>query len=183
MKPVLNIDEVALEKHGHGDRFAAATGSLSLPIGAKAIGARLVKVPPGKRAWPYHCHYGNEEMFIIQSGTGTYRYGGEEYPVRPGDVLAAPAGGHETARQLVNSGNLGIRILPSMVVQENTDVHVARGPILTPAATTEQVDGDHIRLPGFEVAANVGFERCHGSVRGSVRQKTVLPVVVRPRTS
>jgi uncharacterized cupin superfamily protein len=104
MKPVLNIDEVALEKHGHGDRFAAATGSLSLPIGAKAIGARLVKVPPGKRAWPYHCHYGNEEMFIIQSGTGTYRYGGEEYPVRPGDVLAAPAGGHETARQLVNGG-------------------------------------------------------------------------------
>jgi len=30
----------------------------------------------------------------------------------------------EIRDQLVNSGNLGIRILPSMVVQENTDVHV-----------------------------------------------------------
>lgn len=80
-------------------------------------------VPPGKRAYPYHCHHVNEELFVILSGTGVLRFGGDEHPVREGDVIAAPAGGRETAHQLVNTGDVDLRylaistMLPTEVVE------------------------------------------------------------------
>jgi uncharacterized cupin superfamily protein len=50
-------------------------------------------------------------MFVILAGTGTLRFGTSEYAVKPGDVIAAPAGGRETAHQLVNTGSEGLRYL------------------------------------------------------------------------
>src|SRR3546814_13416121 len=68
--------------------------------GARRLGARLVEVPPGKKAWPYHCHHANDEMFVILSGRGELRFGGEVYPCAAGDVVVCPSGGPETAPQL-----------------------------------------------------------------------------------
>ena len=56
----------------------------------------MTVVPPGKKAWPYHSHYANEEMFVVIAGEGTLRYGGDAYPVKPGDVILCKAGGEET---------------------------------------------------------------------------------------
>jgi uncharacterized cupin superfamily protein len=109
--PILNIAAIPLTDHGHGDGFAAKLGQFGPLIGMKQLGCRLVVVPPGTKAWPYHCHHVNEEMFVILEGGGTLRYGGEEHAVKAGDVIACPAGGPETAHQIVNTGAMELRYL------------------------------------------------------------------------
>jgi uncharacterized cupin superfamily protein len=111
MHPILNIADVPLTDHAHGEAFAAKLGQFGPLIGMKQLGCRLVILPPGKKAWPYHNHHANEEMFVILDGTGTLRFGGAEYPVKTGDVIACPAGGAETAHQLLNTGETELRYL------------------------------------------------------------------------
>ncbi len=110
-RPVINIADVALRENAHGDRFSARIGSFGRMIGSTGIGCMLHVVPPGKRAFPYHNHHGIHELFVILAGEGEYRFGKETYPVRAGDVLAAPAGGRETAHQLVNTGSAELKYL------------------------------------------------------------------------
>lgn len=50
-------------------------------------------------------------MFVILDGVGTLRLGGVDHPVKAGDVIACPAGGPETAHQLVNTGEAELRYL------------------------------------------------------------------------
>lgn len=90
--------------------------SVAAPLGAKRLGARYVEVPPGKKAWPCHCHYANDELFVILRGRGRLRYGGEEHEVNAGDVVVCPAGGAETAHQLCAEGDepLGYLAVSSM---------------------------------------------------------------------
>jgi uncharacterized cupin superfamily protein len=108
---VLNLDEVELQPHGHGEKFEARIGAIGRRIGAQRLGYRLVVLPPGKRAWPYHCHHNNEEMFFVVSGRGTLRMGAKQIPLRAGDVIAAPEGGPETAHQICNSGSEPLRYI------------------------------------------------------------------------
>jgi uncharacterized cupin superfamily protein len=50
-------------------------------------------------------------MFVILEGAGTLRYGMERSPVRAGDVIACPAGGPETAHQLIASDDAELHYL------------------------------------------------------------------------
>jgi len=68
-------------------------------------------VPPGKRAWPFHNHPAKEEMFLVLQGSGEVRIGEARYPIRTGDVIACPAGGRETAHQIINIGTGELRYL------------------------------------------------------------------------
>lgn len=111
MKPVKNISDLPLQDHGHGEDFAAKIGQFGPHIGLDKLGCRLVAVPAGKKAWPFHNHHVNEEMFIILEGTGTLRFGPDTYPVRVGDVIACPPGGPETAHQLIASDDDELRYL------------------------------------------------------------------------
>jgi uncharacterized cupin superfamily protein len=110
-KPVINIADVQLRENAHGEKFKAKIGSFGRVIGSTGVGCMLHVVEPGKRAFPYHNHHGIHELFVILEGTGEYRFGEETYPIRPGDVLAAPAGGPETAHQLVNTGETVLKYL------------------------------------------------------------------------
>ncbi|MFN4090287.1 MAG: cupin domain-containing protein [Alphaproteobacteria bacterium] len=60
-----------------------------------------VEVPAGRKAWPFHCHHANDEMFVILSGRGELRFGDERHAVAAGDVVVCPSGGPETAHQLI----------------------------------------------------------------------------------
>ena len=42
--------------------------------------------------WPFHLHYGQEELFVVLAGEGTLRYDDSETPIRTGDVIFAPTG-------------------------------------------------------------------------------------------
>jgi uncharacterized cupin superfamily protein len=111
VKPTLNLDEVALEHISHGEKFDVRDGPISAVLGAKQLGYSLAVVPPGKRAYPFHCHHINEEMFFVLEGRGIVRVGDHEYPIRKGDVIAAPAGGRDTAHQIVNTSDEELRYL------------------------------------------------------------------------
>jgi uncharacterized cupin superfamily protein len=111
LNPVKNVSDLTLIDHGHGDGFAAKIGQFGPHIGLNKLGCRLVVLPPGKKAWPFHNHHVNEEMFVILEGSGTLRFGPDRFPVRAGDVIACPAGGQETAHQLIASDDGELRYL------------------------------------------------------------------------
>lgn len=119
IKPIINIADVALEPRPSAfapsgpaaERFDARTGYIGPRIGAQKLGYNLTAVPPGKRAFPLHNHHVNEEMFFILQGSGEVRIGETSYPIRSGDLIACPAGGKETAHQIVNTGTDELRYL------------------------------------------------------------------------
>jgi uncharacterized cupin superfamily protein len=108
-KTIINVADVPLKDSGNGDAFVAKVGQIGRVIGSTGIGCTLVAVPPGKRAWPFHRHHVIHEMFVVLSGSGETRIGDKTYPIRAGDVIAAPAGAE--AHQIINSGTEELRYL------------------------------------------------------------------------
>jgi len=101
---VVNLNEVALNKRRQGDGFESENTAIGQLLGLSHLGAQMYRVPAGKKAWPYHCHHTNDELFVILEGEGTMRLGETRRHVRAGDVVGCPAGGPDTAHQLINSG-------------------------------------------------------------------------------
>ena len=110
-KPVVNLADLPLRAIGNGRKFAGEAARVGGLIGAKKLGCQYQVLPAGKAAYPRHAHHVNEEMFVILSGEGSYRHGDEIFPVRGGDVIAAPAGDASTAHQIFNSGSGPLRYL------------------------------------------------------------------------
>ena len=75
------------------------------------LGYNLTVLPPGKVQCPFHCHHGEEEMFLILEGEGELRFGDQRYPIRKHDVIACPTGGPEVAHQIINTGTVPMRYL------------------------------------------------------------------------
>lgn len=81
--PILNIADVELYPRPDSfaatgaakDRFDAQMGFIAARIGAKQLGYNLTAVPPSKRAFPFHSHRANEEMFYVIEGKGEVRIG------------------------------------------------------------------------------------------------------------
>jgi len=109
--PIVNLDDVPLIDAGNGAGFVARLGRIGPIVGAEQLGCSLTIVPPGKKAFPFHSHHANEEMVFVLSGTGDLRLGEARYPLRAGDVVAMPAGGRETAHQIINTGAEELRYL------------------------------------------------------------------------
>lgn len=116
--PVVNIAELTLTRQVKGDFFDASFASIAAPRGARKLGARYVEVPAGKAAWPLHCHHANDELFVILSGDGEFRFGETRRPVGPGDVAVCPAGGPETAHQLIAGPGGPLRYLAISTMNE-----------------------------------------------------------------
>ena len=120
-KLVLNLAEVEFRNVGHGtsypgaadppEKFQARIGDLGRRLGAQKLGYNLTVVPAGKRAFPFHNHRANEEMFFVLEGAGEIRIGAATYPIKAGDAICCPAGGPETAYQIVNTSNGDLKYL------------------------------------------------------------------------
>lgn len=105
----------------HGERFEAQLAPVAPAIGARKLGYNVTVVQPGKRAFPFHNHHANEEMFFILEGEGTLRFGTAEYAVRKGHFIGCPCGGPDVAHQLVNTGSGELRYL-AVSTMIDTDV-------------------------------------------------------------
>jgi uncharacterized cupin superfamily protein len=118
-KPAINIADIELQPRPAAfapegeaaERFDARIGQIAPLIGASQLGYNITVVPPGKRAFPFHNHRVNEEMFFILEGSGELRYGEATYAVGPGDVIACPAGGRGRAHAMLNTGDGELRYL------------------------------------------------------------------------
>jgi uncharacterized cupin superfamily protein len=96
-------------------------------IGAEKLGASLFELQPGKKTFPYHYEYGNEEWLICLRGTPTLRTPEGERELRPGDTVAfleGPSGAH----QVFNGGDEPARVLilstqhePSLAIYPDSD--------------------------------------------------------------
>jgi uncharacterized cupin superfamily protein len=92
--------------------FEGATlGFIGPLIGAQKLGYNVVKLPPGKRAFPFHNHRVNEELFFVLEGEGEVRIGDGTFPIKAGDFMAHPPGGPETAHQIVNTSKKELKYL------------------------------------------------------------------------
>lgn len=117
VSPVVRPADLVFHPQTHGDAFEARLAAVASTAGARRLGARVVEVPAGKKAWPYHCHHANDEMFVILSGSGSLRFGGAVHSVAAGDVVVCPSGGLETAHQLI-AGDEPLRYLAVSTMNE-----------------------------------------------------------------
>jgi len=83
---------------------------LSTRLHADQIGASLYELEPGQKTWPYHFHYGEEEMLVVLSGMPTLRDPEGERQLEPGDVVLFRRG-PEGAHLLHNDTNEPVRLL------------------------------------------------------------------------
>lgn len=155
MKPVINLSEVALRDTGNGKGFEAKVGSFARMIGSPGMGVMLHVVEPGKKAFPFHAHHQIHELFVILEGEGTYRFGNERYPVKAGDVCAAPTGGPEHAHQLINTGTVPLKYLG---ISTMTDTEVVEYPDSGKFGVTSRFDWStmsggvrHLARPGTSI--------------------------------
>ncbi len=118
-KPILNLSDIELQPRPASfaatgeasERFDARMGFISPLLGAQKLGYNLTAVPPGKRAFPFHNHRVNEEMFFVIEGEGEVRIGAAVYSICPGDIIACPPGSQDTAHQIINTGSVELKYL------------------------------------------------------------------------
>ena len=75
VKPIMNLDDVEFDDIEENGIYTSSCCQISDHIGAKKLGYNLTVLPPGKVQCPFHCHHGEEEMFLIIEGEGELRFG------------------------------------------------------------------------------------------------------------
>jgi uncharacterized cupin superfamily protein len=88
---IVNLGEVE-GRRVERPRVARVRRNLGRAVGSRRAGLQHVVVDPGKYSTAQHCHSVEEEIFVILNGSGVLLLGDEETPVRPGHVVARPAG-------------------------------------------------------------------------------------------
>jgi uncharacterized cupin superfamily protein len=126
-RPIINVADAPVHNGTSGEHFEFSMTQLGDAAGARAIGANVTRVPPGKAAFPLHHHHANEEHFFILSGSGVLRLGAETFAVKPQDYIVNLPGGAEHAHQLVNTGTedlvylaISTAVLPEVVGYPDT---------------------------------------------------------------
>lgn len=66
---------------------------LSRVAGLERAGVNLVRVPPGRRAFPLHRHHVEEEWVYVVSGTAEVRLDADRHRLGPGGFVVFPPGG------------------------------------------------------------------------------------------
>lgn len=99
--------------------------SMSELVGLKRTGVHLCRILPGKEAFVYHRHFGEEEWVYVLSGRGVAEIDDEEVAVGPGDFLGYPPG--SAAHHLRNPHD---EDLVCLMGGERTAIEVAEFPRL-----------------------------------------------------
>jgi len=107
---IVNLENVPFQKRSHGEDFECQIAPVGAELESEKLGFNVTVIPPDKRAFPYHAHRGNEEMFFILDGEGSIRIAGEIHRVRKGDFISLPPG-PDSAHQIINDSKAPLRYL------------------------------------------------------------------------
>ena len=107
---MIHIEDIPVFTETHGDDYEIRVKLLGAEAGGRDLGCMLHEIPAGKRSWPFHFHWANEEAIYVLSGRGTLRVSAGEFEVGPGDYLSFPVG-PEYAHQMMNRGEETLRYL------------------------------------------------------------------------
>lgn len=110
--PSINLADVPWhEQRSPSGKFRSFCQNISVALGAPRnagpshgghpFDLQVRRIPPGASICPFHSHFAQWEFFLVRSGTGTVRAGGETHAIRPGDFFVHPPG---EPHQLINSG-------------------------------------------------------------------------------
>ena len=90
---IVNVDEIDEDEYQSGTLWHGFDKRLTpsmRPMGGR-IGVVQTRVPPGATASPFHAHRREDEVFLVLSGKGVFRYGDALREIRAGDCISCPA--------------------------------------------------------------------------------------------
>jgi uncharacterized cupin superfamily protein len=124
---VANVLTIACDGEMEHEGFRIRGAGIGEQIGADLLGGTVYEIDPGKKIWPYHLHYANEEWLVVLRGRPTVRTPEGERELVEGDVVCfvrGAAGAHqvwnateEPARVLM----LSTMIAPEILVYPDSD--------------------------------------------------------------
>ena len=88
---IVNLDDAECAS-GERDGHRGSWCRLGAAAGARRTNLNHIALEPGQMGAPPHCHGAEEELFVVLDGEGTLLLGDDEHDVRPGSVVARPAG-------------------------------------------------------------------------------------------
>ena len=87
-----NVFEPSFDAEQDKPPFSWRRARLGRQAGSERLGASLFELPPGASSFPLHIHHANEELIVVLVGRPTLRTLDGERELRPGEVVACPAG-------------------------------------------------------------------------------------------
>jgi uncharacterized cupin superfamily protein len=90
--------------------FSCRRAKLGMQAGGERLGASLYEIPPGQATFPFHAHFGNEELLIVIEGRPSLRTLDGWRELDRGEVVAFRTG-PEGAHQVMNRGDDQARVL------------------------------------------------------------------------
>ena len=70
-------------------------------LGSELLGASLYELAAGSKTFPYHVHYGEEEILLVLEGRPTVRTPEGERELKPGEAVLFPLGPHPCVHALL----------------------------------------------------------------------------------
>jgi uncharacterized cupin superfamily protein len=124
---VANVYQPDFEPGERSAGFGSRRARIGYELGTELLGASLWEVPPGEAAYPYHYHYGDEELVVVLSGSPTLRTPDGKRELETGEALRFPLG-EEGAHQILNNSDETATFLaisssgrPDIVVYPDSD--------------------------------------------------------------
>ena len=105
-----NIKQPRFDEPREHEGFRALRARIARQAGSERLGLSLWELPAGEAAYPYHFHYGEEELVIVLDGRPSLRTRAGWRELEEGEVVAflrGEKGGH----QLVNRTAGTVRFL------------------------------------------------------------------------
>ena len=106
----INISEIDPKITTHGSSYEWSRKKITDKLDGEKLGASIYELPPGKRAFVYHFHHANEELFFVLEGNGTVRTPEGNKEIIEGDFFVAVTG-KEGAHQIINNSDEPLRYL------------------------------------------------------------------------
>ena len=105
-----NIERPEFDDDREAPGFTRQRARIGRQAGTEKIGLSLFEVLPGEAAYPYHWHFGEEELLIVLAGTPSLRTPAGWRDLEQGEVVSFLVG-EDGAHQIANRTREPVRFL------------------------------------------------------------------------